>query len=148
MGPEGFELTFAFIHVSKAEQIFEAAFGERIALHVEEEVTRIGLRHTREALAGNGCEQLVTVFARVPLYDLKPRLLAKPRERFRLHLRNACTGRQRGQFPHGLDADLLQLGDLDTSDVGDQTQMVDLFPFVGAALVPATIAAVTAGLAD
>src|SRR5262249_57369449 len=69
-------------------------------------------------------------------------------ERFRLHLWNACAERQRGQFPHGLDAGLLQLGDLDTSDVGDQAQMVNLFPFVGTALVPSTIAAVTAGLAD
>src|SRR5262245_51356616 len=85
---EALETTLPLLCVGEAEQVLEATFHERIAFHVEEEIARIGLRQTREALTYNGSKQLVMICSGVALDDLQLRLLAKPGQRLLMHFRD------------------------------------------------------------
>src|SRR5258708_23661760 len=55
----------------KTEEIFEPTVEERVALHIEEQITGARPRQAGEALAGRGGEQLVAIFAVCALRDLK-----------------------------------------------------------------------------
>src|SRR5579862_180540 len=132
----------------EAEEIFEPAVEERIALHVEEQITRARPRQTSESLAGRDVQKLVTILAICPFRDLKARLAAKTTKGVRLQIGDPCAGREPSESRHRRHSGSLQLRHLAAGDVGDEAEMVGRLPFGVAAVAPAAQAAMAAGLGD
>ena len=120
------EATFArFVDGGDAEEILErTAFVERVALDVEIEIARIGLRESREPATLLGPQQLVARDAVGARFHLKRCLRARLRERPRLELRRTRRVRRLRERRDRHDARLVQLDRLAATDAGHQTQVI------------------------
>ncbi len=130
VGPEGLELLLAILQPEDAEEVLEPAarLPERVALHVEEEVARRGLREQREAALVLGAEGLVCVRARAPVAELELGLVADVLECRRGEARDVGLARRVAELGERRDPGLAEPDDLVATDVGDASQVVVLVP--------------------
>ena len=84
--PERLEARAAVLEIAHAEEVFEPARLERVALHVEEHVARVGLRQALEAAArsigneGSGRQEFELRLAGLAALELQARLALQPGE--------------------------------------------------------------------
>ena len=124
--PERPEAALALVPEDDPEEVLEPAFLQRIALHVEEDVALVRRREARQAAPGLRCrrQDLVPALLRLPLSELKGRLLAEPLERLGLDSLDARAGGRLRQRGKGRDARLGQPLDLRPADVRDLHEVI------------------------
>ena len=148
VGPEGAKLGLALLDETRAEEVLEPAFLERIAFHVEEHIALVGPRQTEEAAMSVGIERkdLDGIAARGCPRHLKARLRGELGHRFRLQARNTCARAYRRELRHREDARIAQPLDLVAPDSRDLVQVILAQPLLGAKVAPRTHAAMLAAL--
>ena len=145
MGPELVKAVVAkVVEGDQPEQVLEAAVEKRIALHVKEHVTVVGLRQPREATAGLSGQDLDLAFAGSPLVRLQAGLRRQPDDGVRLHAVHPGSGRQQPERSDVVDAGFSQCGNLSAPHACDDGEVVGGIPFVVAAIRPTAEGAVSA----
>ena len=143
--PEGSKLRRLVWHPA-AEEILQPApgFEERVAFHVEKDVTRCGFRQRSQAKRGFVAEQLVNRLQRAARPHLQRRLSPQLCKGLRAHSHRTSVARLRGKLADAMDTGGFEFSDLIAPHPRDQTQVIVVAPLAFAVVFPWTNAAMLA----
>ncbi len=128
--PEGSEGRPAVLAPEDAEEVLEPAVGrpERVALDVEEDVARRGLRQQLEAALRRRLEQVIRVPPGHACAVLERGLVAQRLEGARRHARDLAVRRRGGELGERADARLLEPRNLVAAQARDEREVVVPLP--------------------
>ena len=145
--PEGSEGRPAVLAPEDAEEVLEPAVGrpERVALDVEEDVARRGLRQQLEAALRRRLEQVIRVPPGHACAVLERGLVAQRLEGARRHARDLAVRWRGGELGERADARLLEPRNLVAAQARDERQVVVPLPLRPAAFAEVADRAVRDG---